>query len=639
MAGVASGVVGHAGGGAVSRLVRWARAGMVGLAAALCLGSAGAPSAIAAGLAEGAPGVAETKAAPGKTLQLAMRTDGPKSLDPAAGSTQYDNIAVSLIYETLLTFQYNDPKTLEPLLASAMPTTPDGGTTWEFKLKPGVKFHDNACFKATNGAGRAITTDDVFYSLKRLADKNNQLKNWWLLENVIKGFDAYKDAQNAALDKGGQFDYDAPVSGLTKVSDTEFKIMLNKPVYRFLYTLAQFQLSIVPREAVEMYGKDFGFNPVGTGPFVYEKWEPKQSLAVVKNAGYHEVRYPAREAWSREDRRRRMDAAAGQRVPFVDRVEFTMYVQDQPMFLQFEAGNLGYIEVPNDFFEKSFDKRSRSLKPELAERGVREHSDVLLDFLFDGFNMEDPVVGGLAPERKKLRQAISLAIDKTEVNEAFYQGINAIYDGPIPVGLDGHPEGGRVANSYRGPDLERAKKLLAEAGWPGGKNAKGEQLTIRYYTNTSLLNQQISEMQARQVEKIGIKLEPVLVDFSTLIENVNNKKAQMFGFAWGSDYPDAENNLALFYGPNESPGSNHYNYKNPAYDKLYEQILTMAPGPERTKIYEQMRDMLIEDVPYVGSMGRTRFYLIAPWIVNCRPTERTWSWLKYLDVDDSRRGK
>lgn len=613
------------------RLLAWM---MVMVSAVLV--AAGAPSARAAE-------AAQPEGAKKRVLQLPMRTDGPKSLDPAFGSTQYDNIAVSQLYETLLTFKYADPKTLEPLLLAEMPVATDnadGTRTYTFKLKPGVKFHDDPCFPG--GKGREVKSDDVFYSLKRLGDKRTQLKNWWLIENTIVGLDDFKTAQNANLDKpNGKFDYDAPVAGFVKVSDSEFKIILTKPVYRFLYTLAQFQTSIVAREAVEKYGKDFFARPVGTGPFVLDQWQPKQSLTLNRNPNYHKVLYPAREEWKdRDDRRKRLDRAGGQPVPFVDRMEFTMYVQDQPMWLQFQAGNLGYTEVPNEYFEEAFDKRTKELKPALAQKGIAAHSDPLLDFIFDGINMADPVLGGLTPERRALRQALSLACDWDELNEAFYQGINKVYDGPIPVGLDGHPEGSKTAASFRGPNLDLAKRKLAEAGWPEGKNAKtGEQLVIRYYTSTSLLNQQMSEMRKRQIERLGVKFEPVLVDFSTLIENVNNKKAPMFGFAWGSDYPDAENNLALFYGPNESPGSNHYNYKNPEYDKLYEKILVMAPSPERTKIYEQMRDMLLNDVPYLGSMGRTRFYLMAPWIVNCRPTERTWSWLKYLDVDDSKRQK
>jgi len=109
----------------------------------------------------------------------------------------------------------------------------------------------------------------------------------------------------------------------------------------------------------------------------------------------------------------------------------------------------------------------------------------------------------------------------------------------------------------------------------------------------------------------------------------------MFGFAWGSDYPDPENNLALFYSKNKAPGANHYNYDRPEFDKLYEQIIVMKPGAERTKIIEQMRDMVIADVPFVGSMARTRFYLAHPYLKNFKPSEDFYNWFKYLDVDAS----
>jgi ABC-type transport system substrate-binding protein len=144
-------------------------------------------------------------------------------------------------------------------------------------------------------------------------------------------------------------------------------------------------------------------------------------------------------------------------------------------------------------------------------------------------------------------------------------------------------------------------------------------------------------MVKRQLAEVNIEFEPVFLDFSTLIEAINKKKAPFFGFAWASDYPDGENNLALFYGPNEAPGSNHYNYKRPEYDALYEKILTMGPSEERTAIYAQMRDMILDDCAYVGGMARERFYLVNPWLLNCKPTERYYGWFKYLDVDDSKR--
>lgn len=574
-------------------------------------------------------GAASSEAQPAgrKVLQLPIRTDGPKSLDPVVGSTVYDNMACAQIYETLLENNYAKPREIVPLLLTSMPTSDDGGHSWRFTLKRGVRFHDNPCFPG--GKGREINTQDVFYSLKRIADQANGLKNWWLFEGMIEGFDEYKEAQNAS----GTFDYDAPVSGFIEVSPSEFIIRLNKPVYSFLYKLSMFQTSIVPREAVKHYGIDFARNPVGTGPFIFEQWNPKQSLTVNRNPHYHDVRYPAEDQWSRDDRRRRMQRAAGQRAPFVDRIEFTMYVEDQPMWLKFEVGELAYTEVPAEYFERAFTKRTRQLLPAWQEKGVTFSSDYLLDFIFRGFNMEDEVLGGYSPERKALRQAIHLAIDLDEFNEVFYNGLNVVYDGPIPPGLDGYPENGRAPVSYRGPNLELARKKLAEAGYPDGRGLP----PIKFYTSRGGNNPQQLELLRRQLARINVQIDGQLVDFSTLIEYVDHKKAPMFGFAWSSDYPDAENNLALFYGPNESPGSNHYNYKRAEYDEMYEKILVMAPSPERTAIYERMRDMVIEDCAYVGSMARERFYLIAPWALNFRPTERYWSWFKFVDVDDSKR--
>jgi len=579
-----------------------------------------------AGAAGGATQQTEADAAP-KVMQLPIRTDGPKSLDPVEGSTTYDNMACAQFYETLLTNKYADPMAMEPLLLAEMPISPDGGTTWKFKLKPDVYFHDNECFPG--GKGRTVTADDVFYSIKRLADEKYKLENWWLLDGTILGFNEYKDAQNAA----DEFDYDAPVEGFRKTSDLEFEIVLTKPVYRFLYILGMFQTSVVPREAVEYYGADFPRNPVGTGPFILDSWVPKQSLTANKNPNYHPVYYPDRGEWSSADKRSRLHRAAGKQVPFVDRIEFTMFVEDQPMWLEFSKGKLGYTQVPEDYFTDAFDLASKELKEDWLRQDIRAHSNLLLDFTFRGFNMEDELLGGYTPEKRALRRAISYAIDLQEINETFYNGRRIVYDGPIPPGLDGHPEDHSVDIAARGPNLSRAKQLLAEAGYPNGEGLPA----IRFYTSQTTINNAVSEMVKRQLAEVNIKFEPVFLDFSTLIENINKKKAPMFGFAWSSDYPDAENNLALFYGPNEAPGSNHYNYKNPEYDALYEQILTMGPSAERTAIYEKMRDMVLDDCAYVGGMARERFYLINPWLLNCKPTERYYGWFKYLDVDDSER--
>lgn len=569
-----------------------------------------------------------------KVLHLPMRSNGPNVIDPVRGSTVYDNRICCQVYEPLLEYAYLDrpidARTLEPLLLAEMPQVSEDGLTYHFKLKEGVMFHDDECFP--DGKGREMVTDDVFYSWKRMADDDNEPKSWWLLENTIVGFDEFREAQNNAK----TFDYDAPVEGFKKINDYEFEVTLKEPVYRFQYVLAMFQTAVVPREAVDHYKSEFGINPVGTGPFTLEKedFEVNKRVVLNKNPAYHKVLYPEMPEEDYEGKDRDIELGfykdAGKQLPLVDRVEITMYQQDAPMWLKFKSKELDYIQVPAENFADAFNVRKRELLPAYKKEGIVSHAVPLLDFIFIGFNMEDELVGGYTEEKKALRQAICMSLDWDERNESFYNGINIIYDGPIPPGMQGHPEDGNAEVSYRGPDLEKARELLAKAGYP---NAEGLP-TIDYYTSKSANIPEQTDMLERQLSEVGIKINKNLVDFSQLIEFINKKKATMFAFAWASDYPDGENNLALFYGPYESPGSNHFNYKRDEFDKLYEQIRTMGPTEERGELYEKMRDMVVEDAAYAGSMARTRFYMSNPRLKNFKPTETFYGWLKYMNVEE-----
>ena len=560
-----------------------------------------------------------------KVLRMPIRSDGPKSLDPVKGSTVYDNHVVSQVYETLLQYRYlARPPQLEPLLLAEMPSISNEGRTYHFRLKEGVYFHDDPCFPG--GKGRELVTSDVFFSWKRMADNKNLPKSWWLFANTVVGFDEFREQQNAAE----PFDYHSPVEGFREINRHEFEVELVEPVTRFLWVLAMFQTSIVPHEATEVYGKRFSRHPVGTGPFTMEEddWTPGLSLRLNRNRNYHPCFYPAEHM--ADDEPFGFHLPAGEQLPICDRIEFRFFRQDQPLWLKFRTGQIDYTQVPAEFFRKAFIRRTQQLRPQFREEGIVDHAVPLLDFIFRGFNMQDAIVGGYSDKNKALRQAMSLAVDLDEFNETFYNGLNRVYDGPIPPGLAGHPAGGTIPIAFRGPDLERARQLMDKAGYPGGKGLPD----LEYYIGLAANSAEQAELLRRQMGAIGIRLDVRLVDFSTLIEAVHNKKAQMFSFAWGSDYPDAENNLALFYGPNEAPGSNSFNYHNAEYDKLYEQIRSMPLSPERTQIVETMRDSLLEDVPYLGSMARIRYYLVNPRLKNFKPTEDSYNWYKYLDVEE-----
>jgi ABC-type transport system substrate-binding protein len=237
--------------------------------------------------------------------------------------------------------------------------------------------------------------------------------------------------------------------------------------------------------------------------------------------------------------------------------------------------------------------------------------------------MEDPV-WGRPPEAKGIRQAIAWAVDLDQRNAAFYNSFNTLYEGPIPPGLDGYEPGHRKRN------VARARELLARAGHPGGAGLPA----LVYETSQGGNSAEQAEMLARQLAEVGLEIDVNLNSFPELSDKLNRKKAPFFGLAWGADYPDAENFLQLFYGPNEAPGSNNFNYKNADFDELFARARIMPPSPERTAIYRRLRAMVIEDQPMIGSMARTRFYLWHPRLQNYRPEEVYSTFWKYLDLAD-----
>ncbi|MCA9057372.1 MAG: hypothetical protein KDA85_02695, partial [Planctomycetaceae bacterium] len=334
-----------------------------------------------------------------------MRSDGPKSLDPVRGSTVYENQCITQVYETLCQYKYfKRPFELEPLLLEEMPQTEDG-VTYRFRLRDDIYFHDDPCFP--DGVGRKLVSADVFYSWKRLADNKTQSKSWWLLENTIAGMDEYRRIQNEA----DHFDYDAPVEGMTVINDREFEVVLQKPMTRFLWTLAMFQLSVVPREAVEMYGPKFVRHPVGTGPYVVRDgdWRVGVSINFHRNVKYREAWFPTE--WMPEDEADGLTGGAGTRLPILDEILVTFYAQDQPMWLMFLSGANDFAQVPAENYTEAFNPRSGKLRRSLTSQGVKGYPVPLLDFIFKGFNMEDELLGGYTEQKKALRQAICLAQD------------------------------------------------------------------------------------------------------------------------------------------------------------------------------------------------------------------------------------
>ena len=254
------------------------------------------------------------------------------------------------------------PLELEPLLLEQLPEVSEDGKTYHFTLKQGVMFHDDPCFP--QGAGRELITDDVFYSWKRLADPKLSSNNWWLLSDTIVGLKEYRDQL------GDQpFDYDADIEGMQKINDYEFKIVLKEASPKFRWTLAMFQLSIVPREAVEEYGSRFAVHPVGTGPYLLNEtdWIRNENMIMNRNPNYREELYPSEHMPSDETAGR--TASAGQQLPLVDRIETIFYSESLPMWLAFRSRQLGFTTVPAAYYDEAFNRKKKTLSSAFAKEG------------------------------------------------------------------------------------------------------------------------------------------------------------------------------------------------------------------------------------------------------------------------------
>lgn len=530
-----------------------------------------------------------------RILHLGLRAQ-VGSLDPARSGQHPNGLAQALVYEPLLEYDpVARPLELRPLLLERMPEVSEDGLTHRLTLKEGVRFADDPCFP--NGAGRLVTAHDVAYAIKRLADRDVRSTGWWLFADRIRGLDAFKAAQDQRP-AGAPFDPEVPVEGLQVVDERRLQLHLTAPHPQLLYVFAMGYAAPVPREAVTHYGAAFATHPVGTGPFVLTRRTPGLELAFARNPRYHGA------------------------PPRLEGVVLRVFEQDQPLWLAFRAGDLDLIQVPAEF-QPLLRDASRRLRPRMIADGVRVLDHPLLDLTYRGFDLEHPITGGFGAG-KKLRQAIDLALDLEELGDAFFDGAIQPYEGPIPPGLEGHKPRAR-----RRADLSRARALLAEAGYPHGEGLP----PIAYHTNRGGNAPEQAELLSRQLAAIGVRLEVHLHSFPELDRRIRQGEAQMFQLAWISDYPDPENNLALFYGPNRRPGANVFAYARPEYDALFERARVMPPSAERTAIYEALRDMVAGDVPYAGGFARTRVYASNRRLRPITPDETWWTWLRFAEVE------
>lgn len=571
----------------------------------------------------------------------AMPAD-PKSFDPQFVYDEVSRTYIEPVYDKLLEYHplKTEPVEVIPCLLAEMPkreVNADGTVNYLCRLKEGIHFHDDPCFP--DGKGREIVAGDVHYVLQRIADPKVESPFFAILEQHIIGLTEVR--KNGVKD--GKFDYNTPVSGFELIDKYAFRLHLNGPFPQLKYWMAMQTMSPVAREAVEYYDGEvhdgklrpkFRFYTVGSGPFRMREYVPRQRARYERVEGYHTSVFPSdgfppkKAEWLKQ--------FTGQSLPLFDEMQISIILETIPAFVLGRQGYLDGITATKDSFA-SVVTTTGELTPKYKARGMGLEKVVSPGTFFISFNMQDPLVG----QNVKLRKALACAYDAREYVQIFYSGVAPLSNQLLPRGLFGYDPQYADPNRF---DLERARRLLAEAGYPDGRDAKtGEQLvlSIDEPVDGSEMRER-AEYEVSLFERLGIKFKINEGTFARTMERLEQGNFQIgSGTGWMADFPDPENFFFLFYSKNfPREGANYCRYNKPEFDRAYEKMAAMDDGPERLELIKQMNKMLADDCPVIWEFNKAFYVATQPWArwTNNHPMIEN-GFAKYHQVDPVLRVK
>lgn len=542
-----------------------------------------------------------------------------KTLDPILSDDRHSALHICTVYENL--FQYNPFKKgykLEPCLASEMPEISKDDLIYIFKIKKGIKFQNNKCFP--EGKGRELKASDILYSILRNADPNLHGKNFWLIDGKIKGLNEWRENQKSK----NKSNYDEKISGLEVIDDYTIKITLTNIFPQFLQALSTPYFVIVPKEAVEYYKEEFGNNPVGTGPYQIDEFSPQsKKVEYYRNPTYRDVRFPKNVS---DKFVNNFKSCFGKRLPLVDRVIFHIIIEPSTRMLKFKNGDLDSIDITNDNIASTL-ITDNHLIPELNDKGIYLYQNNELSTSYFGFNLNNKIF----KDNINLRRAMSLAFDRKKYDKLFFNGTSVIAQSIIPPGISGYET--KYVNPYCAFDIERAKQLMEEAGYPDGKGLP----IITLDTRSGSDYRQKAEFFKECMKKIGINIEVRTNLFPELLNKRFKGDCMLFYINWKLDFPDAENILQLSYSKHIIPnGQNGTRFKNDKFDELYKKASNMNDSPQRTILYEEMNRLLGNMISMIFLNHKNHLVLCQPWISYIW-TSFNYDTVQYLYIDQQKK--
>ncbi|MEO6252669.1 MAG: ABC transporter substrate-binding protein [Ferruginibacter sp.] len=482
---------------------------------------------------------------PDKKIFHYNESSGLASLDPAFAKNKQVMWATHQLYNTLIEIDSN--MQMQPSLAKHWDIS-DDNLTFTFYLRNDVFFTDDACF--TNSKGRLVNAHDVEYSFNRIIDKNTASPGAWIFNNRVDS-----------------------INGFKAIDDTTFQLKLARPFQSILGILSMQYCSIIPKEAVEKYKTDFRRHPVGSGPFSFVAWEEGQALILKKNENYFEK------------------DAEGKRLPYLDGIKVSFYDSKATEFLEFQQNRLDFIDDIDPSFKDEVLTKTGTLKKTWQDKiELHKHPYLNIEYLGILVDAENELVKNSPLRLQKIRQAINYGFNRKKMMLYLRNSIGtAAESGFVPAGLPSFDSVGVPGYHY---NVAKAKQLLAEAGYPDGKNLPEiKLLTIPIYGD-------LGTYIANELLQVGIKVQVEVIQKSLLMEQTSKSQAPFFRGSWIADYPDAENYLSVFYSKNPAP-PNYTRYKNAAFDLLYEKALSEKNDSLRYTLYQQMDRIIINDAPVV----------------------------------------
>ena len=647
-----------------------------------------------------------------KNILYTVFTERPKHLDPVQSYSSNEIQFTAQIYQPPLQYHYlKRPFVLIPSTAKEIPIVkyfddvgnqlPDDAqakdiaySVYEISIKPGIFFQPHPAL-ATNEQGnwlyhdmsdqelapifrlsdfsqtgtRELTAEDYVYQIKRLAHPKLHSPIYGLMADYIVGLRDYanvlKEVDREQPEGKIYLDLrDHILEGVQIVDNYTYQIKINGKYPQFIYWLAMPFFAPIPWEADLFYSQKglmqrnitLDWYPIGTGPYMLTENNPNLRMVLEKNPNFQGEYYPTEGMPGDEENGLLIDA--GKELPFIDKIIYTREKESIPRWNKFLQGYYDATGIGSDSFDQAVQlvgQGEATVTEAMAEQGIRLETTVAVSTYYMGFNMLDPVVGGgnehERESARKLRQAISIAVDYEEFISIFANGRGLPAQSPISPGIAGYRDGEEGINPVvydwvngqpQRKSIQVARTLLAEAGYPNGVDQRTGAPLILYFDVTARSSEDRSmlDWMRKQFQKLNIQLVVRSTDYNRFQDKIRKGNAQIFEWGWNADYPDPENFLFLLYGPQRKVGNNGENaanYDNAEYNQHFEQMKNMEEGPKRQEVIDRMVEILRYDAPWLWGYHPKDYGLYHSWYQNVKPNRISNNNLKYFKIDTKLR--